>query len=190
MSAKKTTKKVATAKSTTKKTVGLKTIASKPSTSAKVPKKISKSIGKAPKATKPKLSTAKIQKSKPFAKAESKAKEYINNPKKLGKLFEEAAEKSKQVSKGPFGETWAYLQAMIRLIRAYANGNYREIPIGSLLMILVAVIYFVSPVDIIPDVIPVAGLIDDSLVVSLAINQVKADLDAFMEWEIDRMATK
>ena len=85
---------------------------------------------------------------------------------------------------------WAYLQAMIRLIRAYANGTYREIPVASLLMILVAVIYFVSPIDFIPDFIPVAGFVDDALVISLALNQVKADLDAFMDWELENTSKK
>jgi len=190
MPAKKATKKVATAKSITKKVVIRKTTASKTSTLANASNKTSNSIEKAPKAAKPELSSKKIQNSSSFAKAESKAKEYINNPKKLGKLFEEAAIKSKQVPKGPFGETWAYLQAMIRLIRAYANGSYREIPVASLLMVLVAVIYFVSPIDLIPDFIPVAGYIDDALVVSLAINQVKIDLDAFMQWEIETTSSR
>lgn len=134
--------------------------------------------------------SGKVQQSSAFAKAESKAQEYMKNPKKLGKLFEDAARKAKVVPKGPFGETWAYLQAMIRLVRAYANGAYREVPVGSLLMILVAVIYFVSPVDLIPDFIPVGGLIDDALVVGLALKQVKSDLDAFMAWEMEATTTQ
>ena len=44
-------------------------------------------------------------------------------------------------------------------------------------------IYFVSPLDVIPDSIPVLGYIDDALVVGLALKTVRADLDAFMEWE-------
>lgn len=120
-----------------------------------------------------------------FAKAESKAKEYVKNPKKLSKLFDDAAKKSKNVPKGPFGETWAYLQAMIRLIRAYSNGTYREIPTGSLVMILVAVIYFVWPLDAIPDFFVGIGQVDDAMVVALALTQVQADLDAFMAWELD-----
>lgn len=145
---------------------------------------------KVPKVPKPGISGSNVETSSAFAKAESKAKEYAKNPKKLHKLFQDAAEKAKATPKGPFGETWAYLQAMIRLINAYANGTYREIPIASLLMILVAVIYLVSPVDLIPDVIPVAGFIDDALVVSLALKQVKADLDAFMEWELEEASSK
>jgi len=133
---------------------------------------------------KPKITARKVQESKAFAEARTKAEKYAKDPKKMGTLFEEAAEKVRNANKGPFGETWAYLQAMIRLIRAYANGSYRDIPWASLVLIVLAVIYFVSPVDLIPDIIPVIGLLDDALVVGLALKQVKADLDDFMEWEL------
>jgi len=141
-------------------------------------------------APKPEVFGGKVQNSSAFTKAESKAKEYAKDPKKLHKLFEDAAQKAKETPQGPFGETWAYLHAMLRLIKAYANGNYREIPLASLLMILVAVVYFVSPLDFIPDAIPVAGYIDDALVISLALKQVKADLDAFMAWELDSVSSR
>jgi len=189
--AKKTTKKTATparVKSgpSAKKTSGAK------SPKAKNPPEKTPEIKGTRKAQVPKpgISDSKVQNSSSFAKAESKAKEYAKDPMKLHKLFEDAAEKSKKTQRGPFGETWAYLQAMIRLIRAHANGAYREIPVASLLMILVAVIYFVSPIDFIPDFIPVAGFIDDALVISLALNQVKADLDAFMAWELEYASSK
>ena len=118
-----------------------------------------------------------------FRDAEKQARGYAKNPERLHKLFEDAAKKSQEIPRGPFKETWAYLMTMIRLIRAYASGRYREIPWQSLMTILVAVIYFVSPLDFIPDFIPVIGYLDDALVISLAIHAVKDDLDAFMDWE-------
>jgi uncharacterized membrane protein YkvA (DUF1232 family) len=125
-----------------------------------------------------------VRSSEAYRKAESKAKQYAKDPEKMKQLFEDAAKKSKSARSGLFGETWAYLQAMIRLVRAYSNGSYREIPIGSLVSILVAVIYFVSPIDFIPDVIPIAGLVDDAIVAGFVLKMVRDDLDAFMEWEL------
>lgn len=181
----KTTKQTATPPRVTSKPSAKKTSGAKSPKSKNPPTKTpAKKVTGKTQAPKPGISGKKVQNSASFAKAESKAKEYAKDPKKLHKLFEDAAEKTKETPKGPFGETWAYLQAMIRLIRAYANGTYREIPGASLLMILVAVIYFVSPIDFIPDFIPVAGFIDDALVIALALKQVKADLDAFMAWEL------
>lgn len=125
-----------------------------------------------------------VRSSEAYRMAESKAKQYAKDPDKMKQLFEDAAKKSKSARSGLFGETWAYLQAMIRLVRAYSNGSYREIPIGSLVSILVAVIYFVSPIDFIPDVIPIAGLVDDAIVAGFVLKMVRDDLDAFMEWEL------
>jgi len=151
------------------------------------PKKPKKPARKQP-AKSPPAKKAKPQKidprgSKAFRDAEKKARGYAGNPARLRKLFEDAIKKSKEIPRGPFKETWAYLMTMIRLIRAYASGRYREIPWQSLITILVAVIYFVSPFDFIPDLIPVIGYIDDAFVVGLALRTVKDDLDAFMEWE-------
>jgi len=76
--------------------------------------------------------------------------------------------------------------AMIRILRAYYRREYRDVPQQSLLTIIGAVIYFVSPTDFIPDWIPVAGYLDDAFVVALALKSVKDDLDAFMQWEAQR----
>ena len=76
--------------------------------------------------------------------------------------------------------------AMIRILRAYYRREYRDVPQQSLVTIIGAVIYFVSPTDFIPDWIPVAGYLDDAFVVGLALKSVKDDLDAFMQWEAQR----
>ncbi len=61
---------------------------------------------------------------------------------------------------------WESLQIFLRLLRAQLIGKFRA-PTDSILMIIAAVIYFVSPFDLIPDSVPVLGLIiDDAAVVS------------------------
>ena len=78
---------------------------------------------------------------------------------------------------------------MLRLIRAYYSGMYRDVPWQSLVSIVAAVIYVVNPLDLIPDAIPVIGLLDDALVVAFVLKSVKDDLDAFMEWEAAHAVT-
>lgn len=92
-------------------------------------------------------------------------------------------EKVNYVPRGPFAETWPYLMAMIRLIRAHHAGEYRDISSQHLHIVVAALIYFVSPNDVIPDTVPILGQLDDALVVRLAMKSVSADLDAFMAWE-------
>jgi uncharacterized membrane protein YkvA (DUF1232 family)/uncharacterized protein YukE len=70
-----------------------------------------------------------------------------------------------------------------RLIKAYSNGQYRELPYRSLVKIVAAVIYFVSVADLIPDFIPVLGLTDDLAILAWVFASVKDDLQQFVDWE-------
>src|SRR6266478_4890205 len=63
-----------------------------------------------------------------FAQAVKSAKSYVGNPQRLQSLFEEAAKQAASMPREPFQETWPYFQAMLRLIRAYSQGTYRDVP--------------------------------------------------------------
>ncbi len=128
-----------------------------------------------------------VTQSAAFRKASADAKSYAEDPKRLRKLFEDAVGKINHIPRGPFAETWPYLMAMIRLIRAYHRDEYRDISSSNLLVVIAAIIYFVSPFDVIPDWVPVFGHIDDAFVVSLALKTVRGDLDTFMAWETSKL---
>jgi len=85
--------------------------------------------------------------------------------------------------RGPFGDTWPYFQAMLRLIRAYADGRYREVPENTLVVIVAAIVYLVNPLDVIPDALPALGYLDDATVLALALRRSRDALDDFMTWE-------
>lgn len=73
-----------------------------------------------------------------------------------------------------------------RLIKAYALGHYREIPWKTLLLIVAAIIYFVNPLDLLPDLIPLTGLTDDFAVLLWVYNSVSNEIDKFLAWERDK----
>ena len=116
----------------------------------------------------------------------SKAEGYVRDPKKAKKLLEDAVKKAKgfEKNRGPLGEVWSYLTALFRLLRAYIRGEYRDIPWVSIVLVTVGIIYFVSPIDLVPDILPGIGLIDDAAVIAFVVAQIKADLDNFLAWEI------
>lgn len=70
-----------------------------------------------------------------------------------------------------------------RLARAYATGRYTSVPWRAMLILLAAVIYFINPLDLIPDIIPVLGLTDDFAVLLWVYNAVRAEVDKFLAWE-------
>jgi uncharacterized membrane protein YkvA (DUF1232 family) len=48
---------------------------------------------------------------------------------------------------------------------------------------VVAIIYFVSPIDLLPDWIPLGGFIDDAAVIGFVLKQINTDLEQFLKWE-------
>lgn len=70
-----------------------------------------------------------------------------------------------------------------RLIKAYASGHYQDIPWKSMIMIVASVVYFVSPIDLIPDFIPITGLTDDLAVLLGVFNSIGKEIDKFLIWE-------
>jgi uncharacterized membrane protein YkvA (DUF1232 family) len=75
------------------------------------------------------------------------------------------------------------LLAFARLIRAWGRNDYRDVSRKTILAVVGAVLYFVSPIDAIPDFIPVAGLADDVAVVAAVVRAVRGDLERFRAWE-------
>lgn len=124
----------------------------------------------------------KTQESASYKKAKNKAEEYANDPDQLNELLDKASNKANG-KKGRLDAVWTQLMACFRLIRAYAKGNYRDIPWSSLVMLVASVIYFVMPVDLIPDFIVGLGLLDDAALLSWTVNALRLEIDAFLEWE-------
>jgi len=118
-----------------------------------------------------------------FAKAILDAKSYRDDPDSLRALFEEASAKAAAIPNAALNELGPYLQAMLRLIRAYAGGDYRNIARDQLLTIIAAVSYLVDPFDLIPDEVPFLGFIDDSTVIGFAVSRTRQALDDFILWE-------
>lgn len=120
--------------------------------------------------------------------AKRKAEDYLRNPEKAKKLLAAVAEKAKkrQDKKGPLVEVWERLKALTRLINAFVRKEYKEVPWQSLVLSSMALLYFVTPSDLFPDFIPVAGYVDDATIIAFVVNAIKADLDKFLAWEAER----
>ena len=80
------------------------------------------------------------------------------------------------------GKTLASIPVLASLVRNYVKNEYTDIPIGSIIVITSALIYFVSPIDFIPDFIPGIGHIDDALVVAACLKLVESDVEEYVNW--------
>ena len=82
------------------------------------------------------------------------------------------------------------LPALVRLVRAWATGTYTEIPWRSMALVLGALVYFVNPMDAIPDPFPGVGFIDDVSVIAFVVGAVRSDVLRFVRWEKERRSRR
>ena len=75
-----------------------------------------------------------------------------------------------------------------RLFKAYVLGHYRSIPWKPLLLITGAVIYFIMPLDLIPDILPGVGLTDDFGIIVAIYQSLSNEVEKFLTWEKSQLS--
>jgi len=80
-------------------------------------------------------------------------------------------------------EIWDDLQTVFNLFQDWVTGAYRKIPFASISAISLAFVYFLSPIDLIPDFIFGLGLVDDVAVFWILLNVIQADIEKYKVWK-------
>ena len=78
---------------------------------------------------------------------------------------------------------WTDLRTMMRLLLRWASRSYRQVSWTPLVVIVGALIYFVTPLDAIPDALGAIGFVDDVTVISTAVQSIREELRQFRAWE-------
>jgi len=84
---------------------------------------------------------------------------------------------------GPIESLWQDIKDMWNLLIDYWNKKYIDVPWKTIAAIVGALIYFISPVDVIPDFIPVVGYLDDAAVIGFALKMIEKDLSEYRKWK-------
>lgn len=74
------------------------------------------------------------------------------------------------------------LKIFFELVKDVVQQNYTEIPFGSVIVVAGALLYFLAPLDVVPDFLPAIGFTDDVTVILLVIKQIQTDLDKYKMW--------
>lgn len=117
-----------------------------------------------------------------FKKSESKASVILSDKTKASKTIKDALGKA-VTNKGDLDGIWQKMVLLFAVAKDYVNGDYTEIPKRSIIAILGGLIYFLSPIDVIPDFVPVLGFVDDIYILNLVFRQVLKDLEKYKVWK-------
>ena len=76
---------------------------------------------------------------------------------------------------------WQDIKLLYSMISNVVRGRYK-LPYRTIAAVAFTLLYFVNPFDLIPDIIPVVGYIDDAFVVSLCLKFIGTDLEKYRKW--------
>jgi uncharacterized membrane protein YkvA (DUF1232 family) len=119
-----------------------------------------------------------------YKSALGKAPRIAQNAESLLKLLRKALLKTQHLGVGGvFDILRDKITLLGSLLKAYATGEYRQLEFPNLLKIIAGFIYFVSPIDLIPDFLPYIGLSDDVALLMFIIKSIDDELTKFKEWK-------
>jgi uncharacterized membrane protein YkvA (DUF1232 family) len=122
-----------------------------------------------------------------YSKSMSKASKLSNNSAGILNVLKKALNKIQEQGKGPIiDQIRNKLLIFGGLIKSYATGEYRDIELKNLVIILGSMIYFISPIDFIPDILPMVGFADDIALLTFAYNSVASEIEKYELWLLNK----
>jgi uncharacterized membrane protein YkvA (DUF1232 family) len=105
----------------------------------------------------------------------------------IEKVVEHADEIRQQFrSRGPLRRFVEDGKMLVSLLKDWRQGNYRAALYGTIAAVAFALIYVFNPLDIIPDVLPFVGAIDDASVIAACLMLIERDLVKYRAWKVDQ----
>ena len=118
------------------------------------------------------------------------SEEYIKDgaqnvtPKDVEKVISRSEEIQRKFSaKGPLARFVEDGKLLIAIVKDYWAGAYRQIPCGSIASIVFTLIYVFNPFDMMPDMLPIIGQLDDVAVMGACLILVEQDLHKYKDWK-------
>ena len=120
-----------------------------------------------------------------LGKMKARAQRIVQDHGELKKLLEKTHKKLEdaQGDDSLMQKMGDYLKMIMRMITNYLNGSYNHTPWQTILMLVAGLLYFITPLDAIPDFIPIGGLLDDATVLVWLGRCFRDDISRYKKWE-------
>ena len=91
--------------------------------------------------------------------------------------------RQKFVSRGPLKRFIEDGRLLIALVKDYRARRYSQVPYGIIAAAAFALLYVFNPFDLVPDVLPFVGAVDDATVIGACLLMMEKDLNKFRSWK-------
>ncbi|MBD2766738.1 DUF1232 domain-containing protein [Hymenobacter sp. BT664] len=127
----------------------------------------------------------KLSKNALFSLFVGRATKLLGRPFKVITVLNEAADKlaDKKSETNKFKQLFEVALTLVRLVRSFVRGEYRDISTSTVVSGLAVLLYVLSPLDLVPDFIPVLGFLDDLSLVSWFVGKFQTEITRFRAWE-------
>ena len=103
-----------------------------------------------------------------------------------------AAERSEEIDKqfsarGPLKRFIEDGKLLGALIKDWRTGKYRQALYGTIAAAAFALIYVFNPFDLVPDVLPFIGAVDDAAVIGACLMLIERDLRQYRSWKENQL---
>ena len=114
-------------------------------------------------------------------KGYKKANILLNDKGKMNEFLERLEKKLKVIPLA--GSTLVMIPTLVQMVKSYVKKEYTSIPVSSIIAIISALLYWLAPIDVIPDTIPGIGYLDDTSVIGFCLKLINNDLKKYKEWQ-------
>ena len=105
-------------------------------------------------------------------------------PKDIETVVEKSEDiKEKFSARGPLKRFIVDARLLTALVKDWRAGRYRQALYGTIAAVVFALLYVFNPFDLVPDVLPFIGAVDDAAVIGACLMLVERDLNKYRSWK-------
>ena len=108
-----------------------------------------------------------------------KAQTFVGNKEKMRSLLDSI---TGYLNKSALRPVFDKLRLMVAYLNDVYRGYYKEYSLKNYIIVIAAIIYVVSPIDAVPDILPVIGLADDATVIGAAFMSLQEEFNKYSNW--------
>ena len=116
-----------------------------------------------------------------FKSTLKKATQLIKNKSRITNLLVDAGKKI-TLNKSSLLNIKDDLLILIKLISSWVKGDYKNISNTTIATVIATILYFVNPIDIIPDFTPLIGYTDLATILLYVLSKLSDELEEFKKW--------